>query len=230
MSMLRNRTVWLFCLAGLVVGSSACVSGDGDRAFTVGWSLVYVGGNNRVSCEAAGTPTVRLTMNNITTNETFVSNFPCNVGGGTSNDLPGGRYTVRIALLGAGEKEMSVQEGDFALNRHGLTDLGDIGFEVQSFHLAWTLARGGRSLACQDVDGKTVNLRTRLASEPEVVHSFPCIAGAGSTPAIQVGTYAVGVALLNSANAVLWETNQPMTVAVDDERRAVLEPIRFDLP
>lgn len=226
MSMLRNRTLWLFCLAG-VVGSSACVSDDDDRAFTVGWSLMYVESDARVSCEQAGTPTVKLTMNNVTTNETFVSTFPCNVGGGTSNALPGGKYTVRIALLGAGDREMSVQEGDFTLHRHGLTDLGDIGFEIQSFHLAWTLARGGNSLRCSDVNAATVQLRTRLASEEEVNHDFPCIQGAGSTRAIQTGTYAVGIRLLSSAGAVLWETNMPMTVAVDDVKRAVLPTIQF---
>jgi hypothetical protein len=103
-------------------------------------------------------------------------------------------------------------------------------FPIQSFHLSWTLARGPNSLRCQDVDATTVNIVTRLNSEPEVVYAFPCTAGMGSTPAILVnGTYSVRLQLLSSTGAVLWDTDMPMTIPVNDVERAVLPPVRFDL-
>jgi hypothetical protein len=230
MSMLRNRTLWLFGLAGLL-GSSGCITGDdngGDSGFTATWSLVDIGSNSGPTCQQADTPKVRLTMNNIDNNTPYVETFDCTFGGGTTHKLPRGRYTVTIALLDRAGVDVSSIVGDFAIDRPGLFDLGHVEFPIQSFALSWSLARNGVSIACQDVDARTVNLVTRLASDPEVTYSFPCAAGRGATPAISLGSYSVRIDLLAGNNNVLW-TSQPMTIPVEDAARAVLPPVVFTL-
>jgi hypothetical protein len=231
MSMLPDRTLWLFGLVALL-GSSGCIieDDDDDSAFTVGWALLYVGTEDQPTCEEAGTPTVRLTMQRRATRETFTDDFACSLGGGRSRTLPTGEYEVRIALLTREGKEASNRVGTFTIFRQGFTDLGVIGFNIQAFHISWILTRGSRSVACPDVDGRTVQLDTRLGSDPVVVYEFPCTAHAGVTTAIQLGTYAVGVRLLNSAGAVLWQNDVPMNVPVSGDRLAILPEVTFDLP
>jgi len=226
MSRLSHRTFWLVGLAG-ALGASGCGE-SGHPAFTVGWDTVFVNSNTKVSCQNAGTPTVELTMTNLSNHQKYVDKFNCEANGGESEALPGGRYTVRIGLLNKDGVEVSNQEGEFNLVRGGLTDLGVIVFEIQSFQISWTLARGPMSLRCQDVDATTVNLVTRLNSEPEVAYSFPCGAGTGFTPAILIGTYSVKPQLVGGGGAVIREFD-PMTVPVNDSERAVLPSVVFDV-
>jgi hypothetical protein len=232
MSMSRQRALWLFGLTGILGAASGCVESDAP-AFTVGWEVVYVDVNDRgaqVSCKDAGTPTVELTMTNLSSHRSYINTFNCDSHGADSEPLPGGRYSVKIALKNLAGQEMSNIVGEWTLVRDGLTDLGVISFPIQSFNLSWTLARGPNSLRCQDVDATTVNIITRLNSEPEVTYAFPCTAGSGSTPAIAVpGTYSVRLQLVSSTGAVLWDTDMPMTIPVDGRERAVLPSVRFDL-
>jgi hypothetical protein len=243
MSISMTRAVWFLGLAALV-GSAACDDGGNGHApggngqtsgaqFTVDWSLAYVGSGDTLgpatTCELAGTPTVELAIFNRTTKDRVVDTFPCNNTGGRSRPLPAGDYDLTITLKSQAGTEISKQEGTFTLGRYGLTPLTPIVFPIQSFLLKWSLARGQVSLACQDVDAKFVNLNTRLNSEDQVTYSFPCPAGSGATPAIQLGTYSVGIDLVNSANAVLWRSDL-MTVSVDENMRADLGTVTFQLP
>jgi hypothetical protein len=229
MSTLRERTLWFFGLLGLL-GSSGCIIGDGgdEQAFVVGWDTSYVGSNDRITCAQAGTSAVRLTMVSRSTHLKTVHAFNCDDGGGQGPRLATGTYDVKIALENAAGVEVSNKEGTFDIVRHGLTDMGVISFQVQSFHLSWSLARGPMSLACQDVDASRVNIVTRLNSEPEVIYSFPCAVGSGSTPAILQGTYSVRLQLLDSRDRVLWDTSTPMTISVNGVDPAVLPPVVFN--
>jgi hypothetical protein len=231
MSRLSYRTLFLVGLAS-ALGASGCVEAD-HPAFTVGWDLQFLPAADqqtgaRVSCQDAGTPTVELTMTNLSSKRISVNKFPCDARGAQSEQLPTGRYTVRIGLRNQAGVEVSNNEGEFNLVGGGLTDLGVIVFEIQSFQISWSIHRGGNSLACQDVGATDVNLVTRLNSEPEIVYSFPCAAGAGFSPAILVGTYSVKPQLVSGNGAILREF-LPMTVPVDDTHRAVLTPVEFDL-
>jgi hypothetical protein len=230
MSISRNRTVWLLGLAGLIA-SAGCDDGGGSPQFTVDWSLAYIGTNGNLgaatTCELADTPTVELTMFNRLTKDKVVDTFPCTQTGGRSRVLPSGDYDLTIALKNRAGVEVSRQEGTFTLARHGFTPLNPIVFPIQSFLLNWSLARGQMSLSCQDVDAKFVNVNTRLNSEAPVTYSFPCAAGSGQTPAILLGTYSVGIDLVNSAGAVLWQSDMPMTIPVDENDRAVLPNALF---
>ena len=226
MSRLSYRTLMLAGLAG-ALGASGCVEAD-HPAFTVGWNTVFVNSDTAVSCQNAGTPTVELAMTNLSTKHTYVNKYSCDARGGESEPLPGGRYDVRISLKNQAGVEVSNNQGEFNLVRDGLTDLGVIVFEIQSFQLSWSISQGGQSRACQDVGAQNVNLVTRLNSEPEVVYQFPCGAGTGFTPAILIGTYSVKPQLVGGGGAVLREFD-PMTVPVTDTERAVLPSVVFDV-
>jgi hypothetical protein len=226
MSRLSCRTLFLVGLAG-ALGASGCVEAD-HPAFTVGWTSVFVGTNTGISCQNAGTPTVELTMTNANSNRPTVNRFACDARGGTSEELPVGPYAVHIGLKNQAGVEVSSNEGDFNLVGGGLTDLGVIIFEIQSFQLSWSISRGGRSAACGDVGATTVNLLTRRNSEPEVVYTFPCTAGSGFTPAIMSGTYSVKPQLVGAGGAILREYD-PMTIPVNDSQLAVLTPVVFEL-
>jgi hypothetical protein len=225
---MRERTLWLVGLAGLL-GSSGCIVGDdgGNSQFYVQWSLAYVGGG-AVSCDLADTPTVELTMTNTGTNQMFVDSFPCSAAGGQSRNLPPGHYEVAIALKDRAGEVVSTNEGPFDLVRHSPTALPPISFVIQSFELSWSLAHGRDSIACADAGAKFVNLVTRLNSAPQVTYSFPCEAGAGATPAILLGTYSVGITVVDANNNVLWQSD-PMTIPVDDSQRAILPPATIPL-
>jgi hypothetical protein len=223
--------VWLVGLAGILgLGASGCIIGDDSSAsqFFVDWSLAYVRGGD-VTCELADTPTVDLTMINTATNQKFVDTFPCAATGGRSRSLPPGTYDVTIELKNRGGEAISKQEAKFDLVRHSPTGLPPITFEIQSFRLAWSLARGQTSLACHDVGARFVNVVTRLNSEDPITYSFPCEAGSGSSPAILLGTYSVGINLVDGPGNVLWQSDL-MTKVVDENERADWGVVIFQLP
>ena len=228
MSMWKNRTVWLFALALVGAGGDGG-GGGGDTAFTVSWNLFYVGADSGPSCAQAGTPQVVLGLVRVQDNAKFSKTFSCDAGGGQTPNLPPGTYETRISLLRADGQEVSFKTGQFDLAGGQVEDLGTIGFQVQSFHLAWSLAQGAHGVACGDVGAQTVDLVTRLNSEPEVTYSFPCGSGSGSTSAVLLGTYSVGIRLVGAGNNVLWETNPPMTIQVDDKSPADLGTVTFNL-
>jgi hypothetical protein len=226
MPTLSYRTLGLVGLLS-ALGASGCVEAE-HPAFTVGWDLFFVNTNQGVSCQNAGTPNVELTIINTATKRKTVNRFACDGNGGTTETLPGGNYDVRISLLNANNEEVSNNVGNFNLARDGLTDMGVISFEIQSFQVAWSIHRGGNSLGCQDVDAKTVNLVTRLNSEQPVTYSFPCTAGSGFSPALMLGTYSVKPQLVSSTGAIIREFD-PMTVPVTADQLAVLTPVVFDV-
>jgi hypothetical protein len=171
-------------------------------------------------------------MFNQATKDKVVDTFPCNNTGGRSRSLPPGTYDVTIDLKSKDGTVVSSQTSDvggFPLGR-GLTPLTPIAFPIQSFLLHWSLARGPASVACTDVGAQFVNLNTRLNSDPQVTYSFPCSAGSGATPAILIGTYSVGIDLVDGAGGVLWQTDMPMTIPVDENARADLGTVTFNLP
>jgi hypothetical protein len=232
--MLRIRTLLLFGLAAVSLGASGCIIGDTDNsAMIVDWDLRYVGPDertqgDRVACEDAGTTTVELEMRNRSTNAVFKDSYQCKDFGGKSKVLPSGLYDVRIALKTAGGQEISAQQVQAEVVRRGLTDLGLVIFQVQSFELTWTVSRGNMATMCDKVDGKDVKLIAQLANEPSKSYLFPCSDHGGVTTAILTGPYNLQVQLLNSAGAVI-STTAPMPFLVSGSRRAVLPIVDFSV-
>lgn len=232
--MLRIRTLWLLGLAaGASIAASGCVVGDGgnsDSSFVVDWSLAYVGSNEAVECDEAGTPTVDLDIQNLQTKEINHTPYTCMAHAARSPVFPPGQYEVAISLKDAAGNVVSTNSGQFGLQRRQTTDLGSLVFGIQSFELFWSIRKANATAGCDQVGAKSVRLSTQLPSQTmPTTYLFPCASGQGQTTAIPLGTYAVQVELLDAANQPLGQVLS-MTVPVTDKARASLEPITFNLP
>ena len=87
--------------------------------------------------------------------------------------------------------------------------------------VSWGITAGGAAISCTQagafevvvsVDGSTVN--------------FPCMDLGGMTPPIAAGTHSVSATLVDTSNHVL-DMVGPMTVTVNCNENAVLQPIPF---
>jgi hypothetical protein len=240
--MLQSRTLWLAGLTVMSLGPLGCVVEDtDDSAFVAQWRVAYVAGGGVVSCEDAGTPTVRLKARNLRSGAMYTANFPCDARSGITDVLPVGDYEVELALLDnftnpdgtkVGRPVSQITGGPWAVRRHGLTDLDPIEFQVQVFEIDWILVRNAagaamRSVMCEEAGATMVELDTQLGNEAHEKFRWPCADGGGVTQAIRVGNYANQVRLLNAANGVLSETNV-MSMKVGETERPSIE-VQFDL-
>jgi hypothetical protein len=197
--------------------------------FALQWGLVWVGVPNfGIGCEQAGTPTIVLRATDAR-GQTTVDRFPCSDRGGRSSVLPPGTYDLVVSVLDEKGTVLASASLPHPLIIGQVTDLGQIVFELQSFHITWDILRAGQRATCADVGGQMVQLVTRLAGGPEVIHSFPCTDGGATTEAIPMGIYAVSVRLIGAAGAVLWYSD-PMTVDLEDDRPGDLPSVTFPFP
>ncbi len=226
--MWRLRTLWLPGFMIMTLGAVGCVIEEADdSAFETAWDLAYVDNQGRVNCEDAGTPWVSLQARHLHTNSLYTGEFSCEAMRGLSQVLPHGPYEATLSLLDEQKRPVSlITGGPFDIHRHGLTQLPDIEFQVQTWELEWILIRttpgGQRSGTCAEIGARTVELETQLASEPHEKYSFPCEDGGGITQAIRTGTYAYQVRLLDGAGAKISET-LVMSYRVPDANQARLQ-------
>jgi hypothetical protein len=230
--MSKMFTVSLIALAGLGLTVTGCGGDHAEPGFGLNWNLHLIGGGNQgITCDEAGTPTVVLDTvgaNNVQSHDTF----PCAAGSGVSRVLPRGTYQVTVALVnGAGQEVSGVQDQAF-LDRGGVTWLPALTFDIQAFNLTWTLARGSAAVSCREANAATVRLITRIGDQPPVKYDFPCLdpdlGTSGSTTAVPIGTYSLQVQLLDPAGNVLSEV-PAMTFPVNGTQPADLPPITFAL-
>jgi hypothetical protein len=200
----------------------------GQAMMTVSWNLLFVGSSQPVDCTDAGTPTVVLTVTPLG-GAPLPTSAPCSSKSLTTPAVAPGNYDVSIELRSSNGVTVSSSMGNFTVQAGEVTDLGVVVLEVQSFQLAWTLQRGGQPISCADANATTVELNAQRMNEPQVTYAFPCTAGQGATPAIVLGTYLVGVKLRGTNGTVLWETQMPMIIPVDDRNRALLPPVVISL-
>jgi hypothetical protein len=223
--MSKILTVSLFGLAGLGLALTGCGGGsDGDPGFGLTWDLHLID-DGFVNCEDAGTPIVNLDTvgaNNFTSHDSF----PCSTMRGTTTSvLPRGTYQVTVSLEnGSGQVVSATQTTADIFG--GLNRLQGLTFEVQSFSLSWTIARGNQLLTCDQANARTVQLITMAGDAKPINYMFPCPDRAGDTTAIPLGPYAVQAQILDAAGNVL-ATTMPMSIVVDGQRRAVLPPVAF---
>jgi hypothetical protein len=224
--MSKMFTVSLAGLAGLGLAMTGC-GGEGDAGFEASWSLALIGTNQLVTCDDAGTPTVVLEAfgaNDLKSRDTF----PCGAMGGVSRVLPQGRYQVVVSLLNGAGQEVSATQDTFDLARGGVHRLPDLTFDIQSFGLTWTILRGSSLLTCDQAGAKSVRLTAMAGDNKPVPYVFPCGDRAGDTTAVPLGPYSLTVELLDGANQPL-ASPLAMSVVVDAQKRAQLDPIIFRL-
>jgi hypothetical protein len=229
--MSKMFTVSLVGLIGLGLAVTGC-GGGSDPGFGLNWSLRLIGGGDQgVTCDEAGTPTVVLTTdgaNNLHNEDSFA----CAGGSGVSRVLPRGTYQVTVALLNGAGQTVSGSQVTAGLDRGGVTWLPALTFDIQAFNLTWTLARGPVGLTCRDANATTVRLITLLGNQPPVNYDFPCIdkdlGTSGSTTAVPIGTYSLRVQLLDAGGNLLSEV-PAMTFPVSATAPADLPPITFQV-
>lgn len=221
--MWRLRTLCLAGITALGMGLSGCVISDtDDQAFVLDWDLAYVSGG-AVRCEDAGTPTVVLDAEHVHTKNKYSKSFPCNQKSGASDVWPLGAYNVVVSIRDTQGRPVSLIGGGLAeIHRHGLTDLGTIIFQIQTWHLRWSIARKTPAgpIGCAEAGGQTVQLITQLGSEPQERFTFQCNDREGITQAIRTGVYGVQAKLLGAGEKVLSET--PVnTVSIGDQPQVI---------
>jgi hypothetical protein len=230
--MCRFATLWLAGVM-LTLGGAGCVDDDADdSAFVFDWQLDFIGGG-AAECEDAGMSTVELEARHLDTKAIYKDTFACKAGAGMSRVLPVGLYSVVIRLRdGAGRVVSELPPGVADITRVGLSDLGTVFFDIQSFVLNWSVCRQGAGgcapVRCADVGAKSVELLAQPAQGDPLREQWDCSAGAGFSSVILTGTYGIQVRLLDSAGRELSGVGGK-TVVVDDTARAVLPPLTFEV-
>jgi hypothetical protein len=225
--MSKMFTLSLVGFVGLGLTVTGC-GGESEPAFGATWALSLIGGQNQsITCDDAGTPTVVLdTMGpgGFTSHDMF----PCSAGSGVSGRVPEGNFQVVLALVNGAGQEVSGVQDNFTVSRGGVNRLPPLTFDIQTFNVAWTLARGSTGVTCRDANAVTVRLITLLGNGKPVNYDFPCVDGNDSTTAVPIGTYSLQVQLLDPAGGVLSEV-PAMTFPVTDTQPADLPPITFSV-
>jgi hypothetical protein len=237
MLMSRSSTVWLFVVGTVATLATACGS-DHDSVFQLGYNLIYVppandpGRRDLVTCRSADTPKLELQSVNTGNNATIVDRFTCepNETGGVveSSVLPQGNYEEAIRLLDSSGTSVSENSTPGILRRGGPTDLGNADLLIQSFHVTWSILRGGQPVQCSAVGATKVTLTAMLGDKMAMSKDFPCGDRVLDSPAILTGPYTIQMTLANDANQAL-SPPQTTTIDVNDNARAVLPTITFSL-
>ncbi len=209
----------LAALAGLGTSSAGCIVDTADdSAFSFDWSVSFVG-ESATTCQDVGGHTVELESTNLTTGAMFLDTFVCSSRNGVSRVLPVADYSVVARLKDTAGKIISETApiGE-RIDRFGLTDLGTVLFEIQTFTLDWAIERGPAAapvlITCQQAAATTVQLETQLAGFPAQRYDFDCNSpGGGRTTPISLGTYLITVRLLGAQGNVLSATD-PMAFTV----------------
>ncbi len=225
------RTLPLFLML------AACGDNPDASRFILDWQLQYVGvGGRAVSCQAAGTPKIRMSVRHTGTKAVQDFTFSCDGDGGRAltDPLPVGAYDVEIALLDKADQPVAERETfRSAINRHDATFLfdGTLVFPIQSFVMTWAVCRESGSACtptnCATVNAKSVELRAQLPNRDLMKFKWECAAGAGTTTAIPVGTYGLTGHLLDSAGNEISLTRDPLSLVVGLERRAEIPTLTF---
>jgi hypothetical protein len=200
----------------------------GGASFAVTWGVQWFGSPMPVSCSQAGTSTVFLRSTEQASNQTFLDRFPCEAGKGQTRQLIPGAYEFDVSIEDERGERIGYSTGWYDLGPFETNDLGQTGFELQSFTLGWSLRRAGQPTTCPAVGARTVELVARRDGLPTITYSFPCADGSAATRAIPQGKYLVEMRLLGANGAELAK-NPPVPVEAGDERRATVPPVTFDV-
>jgi hypothetical protein len=230
---LRAHTLWLFGLT-LSLGAGAGCGGDGsDAKIGITWDVAYVG-PAATTCEALGTPTVHLEARASGNGQLYAFDFDCTPGSGITGFIPSGMYDITLSLLDLKKRAVASTGGMFTVNRHGVTELDPVEFQVQAFQVSWLLvvqpAGGTMSTpTCAGVGVKTIEFSAQLSGEPGgETFQFDCVGnpGQGMTSAVRTGTYAYQFSLLDAAGTALTQ-GDIKSVVVGGTTLTAVPPERF---
>ena len=194
------------------LGDGAATDADSDArgatAFFLDWSIEDVGLplNDTVPCTEAGVTSLAVTATNTATGAVTNFSFGCATQSGVQIPLPPGPYRLAMRLLRPDAVEVSAIEFPFSLGDLGVTDLGGVVFEIQSFSLSWTLTRTAAPMVpvtCASVGASQVELVATTAGLAPFVFRFACNEGNALTQAVPDATYALQYRLLDASGNAL---------------------------
>lgn len=245
---MRNfHRLWRAGLTALVLttalASQGCVIDQvDDQAFTWSWEVEYVGGAGAASCENAGARWVELAATHARTGATYSNRWNCTDVSGLGDVIPSGPYRVAVRLLDASDRVLSQtvippqQDQVVFVSEDRLTDLGIVVFQIQAFHLQWSIRRAGQLVTCPIASATGVQLTAVLKTEtgpsPPLVFDFPCALPDGQmmglTTAVPTGNYDLTVKLIGQGGVELDALMGPFNATAD--QLAVLDPVEFVVP
>jgi hypothetical protein len=219
---LRVRTLWLFGFTlslGAALGAG-CGGDGGDARIAVNWAVAYVG-PEATTCDAAGTPTVRLEARRRSSTQLYSFDFDCAPLNGLTDYIPPGNYDITLSLLDLKQRPVASTTGNFDIKRRGTNELNPVQFQVQAFQVSWLLVVKGpgnamRTSSCAELGVKTIEFSAQLSSETAgEIYRFNCLEnpGLGLTSAIRTGNYAYRFRLLDAADMPMTESDlKPLVV------------------
>jgi hypothetical protein len=234
---LRVRTLWLFGLTLSVGLGAGCGGDDGsDARIAVNWSVAYVG-PEATTCDAAGTPTVRLEARRTSSSQTYTFDFDCGPQNGITDGIPPGTYDVRLSLLDLKQRPVASTMDTFEIRRRGPTELAPVQFQVQAFQVQWLMvvvdpmSKAMRVPTCAEVGVKTVEFSAQISSDPAgETFRFDCRdnPGVGLTSAVRIGSYSYQFRLLDATDKPLTEGDIKPIVVGSNNQLTMVPPERFE--
>lgn len=223
----------LSLFASLLTLPAACGSSPNNSGLVLDWQVEDVGLpiNDPVSCDEAGTPKVLLEVTNLSAGTTAqVFEAPCSAGSLITDVLPPGQYSVNVRLLRADNIEVSsIALPTTVVDRRGLTDLGGVIFEIQSFVSRWAVTRTaapGVPVSCASVGATTVEFTATTAGLAPFLFRFGCGDAQGITQAVPDGDYSLQFRLLDAAGNPL-SALAPVAYTTPVGAQAVLPQVTF---
>ncbi|MDX2019098.1 MAG: hypothetical protein SF187_02580 [Deltaproteobacteria bacterium] len=231
---MHTKIITRLSLLASVLVVPAC-GGSNDSGLFVDWQIEDVGPpiNDTVSCDEAGAATVVLEATNATRGTPAeIFNVPCASGSLTTTPLASGTYNVNLRLLRSDNVEVSsIALPPIGVRRSGVSDLGTVVFEIQSFQSQWIVTKSTApqvAVSCTSVGATTVEFTAASVSPGAApfVFRFPCGPGLGVTQAIPDDTYNLTFRLLDAGGNPL-SVFGPMAFTTPVGTPAVLPQITF---
>lgn len=223
--------------SGADAGTATDASTDADSdalyatSFFLDWTIEDVGPpiNDMISCEEAGTTGLTIAATNTATGSVKTFSFACSSQKGVQLPLAPGPYSLAVRLMRADNVEVSSIVIPMQLGNTGVTDIGGVVFEIQSFATRWSVTRTaapGVPVSCPSVGASQVEFTATTSGLAPFVFRFACGDGMGLTQAVPDGTYALQYRLLDAGgNTMSQVSNANYSTPVNAQ--AVLAPVTF---
>lgn len=213
-------------------------TGNGQPQLALQWRLAYVGAATNtpaLDCAAAGATSIEVSVAAGNAAPMVVS-FACAAGTGITPRVTPGIYTVNVTVKDAAGRIVSGIGPEVVPIYPIGRDYGGIEFPIQSFATSWSITKAGAASTCQAVGATTVQLDAQKAPEAgqpapaPLVFQFPCADLEGVTQAVNVGTYAISLTLLDAAGKPLAPAQSMAAFVASADARAILPAVTFAVP
>jgi hypothetical protein len=196
---------------------AACTTGA-TAAFSLAWTVSGAtgadggaagGDGGAATCDSVGGKTVDVDIVNLVTGAESSMTVSCDKLALTTCPLPRGSYAITLSLHdAAGATVSEIIAPELVVENGQTVALGPQPFEVgglaatmgRGFALTWSIenATSGAARTCAQAGAATV-----LVDAGGKTFGLPCAPGAGRTPALTAGEYAVKLSLLDTLGAPL---------------------------